>query len=396
MVYSFLYCLFFLLFFNTNIFGSIENQLVNLRNNLKELENSLAHTPLDWGAVPDEILEMFFLNLIPNSIDSSKKLIKTFESLNNLALTNKRAYEFFKADIKIIRRRLLNNISSIDIINGALIELKKINLIKLKKILDNLALFIKPTQSEKYYLVTKWAKSAFKLLIQGLTPTLFENQTIIQTLARLNYFKMPQIALQLLKEPSFNPQLFIQNEKFMLDAIQEPKNHELAHALLERGLDPNSYIYDESILYRALMRRNYDFALELLEKGANLTTPADNKNSFITYAIAMERDIFYDKKNTILIRLIKALVKKGLDPNAPFATPASSDRHGNPLFYAIQTNDTKLIKFLLNHNADPDIAVAFATIGCGKFLISHLTPLQFAQKEGKEEIVKLLRTYKKQ
>jgi ankyrin repeat protein len=401
MAYNFPKCLFFLLFFTTNLFGSIEDQLVDLKYKLTELKNNLELTQPKTGyssldVMPDEILEKFFLNLIPDSIDSSQELIETFKTLNRFAVTNKRTLAWFKADIEFIRRKLLGSINSKEVIYDALDELKEIKIPELKEIVDNLSAFdlrdTKLALSETYIhnrVVSQersksWESAASELLDQGLNPIIFVDPVeISKMLVILAYFGMPAVAFKLLEE-GFDPKVFINNVEFLYYTAQRKSNYEVADKLLQEGLNPNAHAR-RSLLYTALSNYNYNLAIKLLKKGAKFTEKADYNDPSKKYSISVKPADFLDRSNKLLQQLIEVAIEKGLDPNDPF----NEFGLGNPLMYAVYIDNKEFIKFLLDHGANPNNAVAYGSS-------ESITPLQFAQDEGKEEIVELLRTYKKE
>lgn len=88
-------------------------------------------------------------------------------------------------------------------------------------------------------------------------------------------------------------------------------------------------------------------------------------------------------------KLIKYLLKIGADPNI-----WSYTAHGNygdlPLHIAIENNDYKIAKLLILYGADPTESFIYS---CKYGITNHISPLELAKRQNKIKILKLFKYY---
>ncbi len=206
--------------------------------------------------------------------------------------------------------------------------------------------------------VTKWQEAAISLLDDGISLKVFNDEIIIAILMNIMKENAFELGLAIFEDAN-GIAFFMQHEHLLIEIFGN--NFSLAKALLDHGLNPNTYVADETLLYIALKgsrykTAQYDIAIELLDHGANPSLPPI-KNSNEPYFIRM-RLVGFTSENTNIINFIKKAVQKGLNPNTLFKSP--NDRgYGSLLFYAIEIRNISLVDFLLMNGADPNLNVPF-------------------------------------
>lgn len=208
----------------------------------------------------------------------------------------------------------------------------------------------------------------------------------------------------------------------VLKSFGSPENNkrstELAKELIDQGLSPDFYNGYLTFLHTAVINNNHEL-IEFLITSQNAQTTLFSKN--ILCKTALEFAFFYGRFQTVMILLkkykispteihrklthfdinfmffkhksiipvIKALVKKGLDPDHIITQNVSPGYLQQPLLsFAIKHRNATLVCFLLRKGANPKLPYKKHPSGGESEPI--ITPLIFAQRKHRDEIVLLL------
>jgi len=155
---------------------------------------------------------------------------------------------------------------------------------------------------------------------------------------------------------------------------------EMVKMLLSRGADiSHANKYGWTALLKALDNREHWAAVTpvLIKSGADVNaTLKSNGYTPLWKAIGKIK-----KNKGAAIKIIKSLLSKGADANAPYISKDERYSGETPLMSASKNGSTDVVKLLLSHGADVN-----ARTKAGK------TALDYAREKGHQEVVKLLAT----
>ena len=128
----------------------------------------------------------------------------------------------------------------------------------------------------------------------------------------------------------------------------ENGNLEMVRKLLEKGADPNLQDPNgRTLLHTAVIEVQVDIVHELINKGAQVNTEDNCKQSPLLDAAELVDDVDDQKEVADLEIIVKYLLKAGANPNVK----DSDSDNKTPLHFAAQCNNTSMVHDLINHGA---------------------------------------------
>lgn len=173
-----------------------------------------------------------------------------------------------------------------------------------------------------------------------------------------------EVSRLLTKEPS----LLEEKVAILINLLSNrTTNYDIVEILLKAGASPNVGNSFNTPLTLAIEKGDVKLVQLLLSHKAD-TNLKDNFNR-IPLLNAVKQAI--DKKSTVTLEIVEALLKAGANPNI-------GDNFDTPLALAIEKEDVKLVQLLLTYKADPNLK--------GRF---QETAFLAALKNGNKELVDL-------
>lgn len=159
----------------------------------------------------------------------------------------------------------------------------------------------------------------------------------------------------------------------LLISLTQPRNPEIARALIEAGANVNAQGQGLTALQKAISNGDIFVATLMLSRGAQLNIGCENSNSPLILAFkcnppGIERDNF-----------MRALIHAGANVDYRVANQETA------LFHAVRLRDKDAVKFLCSQNASVDLRSS-----------SGKTAIEIAVEIGATDLADIMRIYSKQ